>query len=162
MTTAKDRAAIEAHLNNMAQSNNGEITPDMVWDDAQNPNSPLRLHPSFEWNEKAGWRKHNLQVARNLIASVDIVWQVNKVEIKLPRYTKDPNLPRKTQGYMDVTQVKQRNDEDLARQIISQELGRTRQALERAQGYASYFDDMETEIKSLTKRILKLEDQLAA
>ena len=156
-----DRTAIDLRVNQLASDNNGEITPDMIWQEAQNPASVFRKYTAFEWNKTKAWNKHNLQVARNLIASVVIKVTVNKVIVKIPQFTRDPSLPEDTQGYMDVQQVHKLNQTDIAKKIISQELGRTRQALDRAQGYASYFE-MEADIKKLTASIQKLEDRLAA
>jgi hypothetical protein len=156
-----DRTAIDLRVNQLAGNNKGVVTPDMIWQEAQNPTSVFRKYTAFEWDETDAWNKHNLAVARNLIASVVIKVRVNKVIVKIPQFTRDPSLPEDTQGYMNVQQVQQLNQMDIAKQIISQELGRTRQALDRAQGYASYFK-MEADIKKLTNSIKKLEERLAA
>jgi hypothetical protein len=159
MTTPAEKAAMDKRICDLAAANNGEVTPDMVWQDAQDPDSPLRK--AFEWDKDAAWNKHNLQVARTLIASVTIKVTLTNTTIKIPQFTHDPSLPQKTQGYIDVQQVQQMNQTDLAKQIISQELGRTRQALSRAQGYASHFK-MDADIEQLTIDIQALEDRLKA
>jgi hypothetical protein len=159
MTTRDERKAIENRINELARANDGNITPDMVWQDAQDEDSPL--YNSFEWDKNSAWNKHNLQIARNLIASVTIEVELIETTIKIPKYTRDPSLEDHTQGYMDVTAIDEVNQRDLAKQIISQELGRTRQALARAQSYATYFK-MEKEIAQAVVDIKALEETLKA
>lgn len=159
MTTRDERKAIEKRINELARANDGNITPDMVWQDAQDEDSPL--YNSFEWDKNSAWNKHNLQIARNLIASVTIEVELVETTIKIPQYTRDPALEERTQGYMDVTAIDKINQQDLAKQIISQELGRTRQALARAKGYAAYFD-MDEDIAEVVASIEALEEQLKA
>jgi hypothetical protein len=76
-------------------------TPEGVFEAAKVSSSPL--HPYFEWNKDAGWRKHNLELARGLISKVYYkVWVPDEQKpVIAPYYVKDSATPNQ-QGYEPV------------------------------------------------------------
>lgn len=60
------------HLELLRVEHKGELTPEDVLRDAENPNSPLHSH--FEWDNTSAARQHRLNQARNLIRSVVAIY----------------------------------------------------------------------------------------
>lgn len=58
------------HLEMLRVSRAAELTPELVIDEAQNPNSPL--HQFFEWDDTEAARQHRLMQARGVIRAVAI------------------------------------------------------------------------------------------
>ena len=61
-------AQIAAERLNAIKAQAGELTPNVVVEDAQNPNSPL--HPCFEWSDDKAAHQYRLSQARKLIGSI--------------------------------------------------------------------------------------------
>lgn len=61
-------AQIAAERLHRIRTQNGELTPRLVVDDAANANSPL--HPCFEWNDERAADAHRLWQARRLMGSI--------------------------------------------------------------------------------------------
>ena len=81
----KDPEIVGRHLEMLRKRNKGELTPEVVLDDAKHDNSPL--HSFFEWDETEAARQYRLQQARGLIRAVVAVYaRENKDPIKAKAY----------------------------------------------------------------------------
>ncbi len=70
------------HMEYLREQAGGKLTPDVVLEDARNPNSPLA--PYFEWDDTEAARQYRIQQARGLIRSVVV------------RYRPTPDAPPRT------------------------------------------------------------------
>lgn len=129
--TKDKKKAIEERLAAIGQLHGGLITPEAVVQDATDPDSPL--HDQFEWDDSIAAAKHRLWQARCVISSVTVKYEVESKVISTPRYVHDPKLGG-TQGYIEVASA--RSEKDVARDVVSAELGRVEAALERARSIA--------------------------
>ena len=66
------------HLDKLAEERNGELTPDIIVDDARSKNSPL--HNCFDWDNKKAGDKWRLHQARQLIGSIIVEVVVKDTE----------------------------------------------------------------------------------
>ena len=69
---SQDAKSVGAHLELLRAQAKGELTPEDVLADAQNPNSPL--HSFFEWSDTEAARQYRLQQARGLIRAVVAIY----------------------------------------------------------------------------------------
>jgi len=67
-----DPNVVGKHLEFLREQFKGEITPEDILQDAENPNSPL--HPFFEWDDTDAARQYRLQQARGLIRAVVAIY----------------------------------------------------------------------------------------
>ena len=147
MATKKE---IQDHIRRLEKSN-GTITPEMVVNDAMDPDSPL--HGEFTWDKtEAAWAFWMHQ-ARKLIASVKITIITDSKTVKTVGYTRDPSKSGKEQGYISVE--KAREDEETSRDILIEEFKRAGAALQRAQRLAIAFI-MENEVDAMARKVNKL------
>lgn len=149
----------EQRVRDLSAANDGEITPDEVFEDARNKESPL--HDLFEWDETEAARKYNLQIARNVIASVTIEVTITKSVITVPEFVRNPDKPGNEQGYVDIASVVANNEEEIARKIIHAELGRMQAAIHRAIGYSTYFKkEMKDKLEGMKDDITVMQETL--
>jgi hypothetical protein len=141
---AKDRIQ---HLEKV----HGYLTPEMVVDDAMDPDSPL--HGEFTWDKNLAARAHWLHTARQLIRSVKIIVITDSKTVSTVAYVRDPNKSGHEQGYLSVENI--RNDKEMARDVLIDEFKRAGAAMQRAQRLAIVFD-IENEVDIMAKRINKL------
>lgn len=127
-------AHVESALREIADANDGKLTPDEVVLAASNPDSPLHGH--FTWDDHEAAAKHRRNEARFLIRSVTMTVTTETLSFKVPSYIRDAELPRKQPGYIEISRVK--TDQDLARESVVREFQRAHSALTRAQAVASY------------------------
>jgi hypothetical protein len=111
----------------------GRITPDIVIEDARNPDSPL--HDQFEWNVEAAAMEAWRDTARRLIRSVRIVIQTESKTFKTSGYrphefVRDPSAPSNHQGYARAADL--RSDHERAVAALMYEIDRINGALARA------------------------------
>jgi hypothetical protein len=111
----------------------GRITPDIVIEDAKNPDSPL--HDQFEWNVEAAAMEAWRDTARRLIRSVRIVIQTESKTFKTSGYrphefVRDPSAPSNHQGYARAADL--RSDHERAVAALMYEIDRINGALARA------------------------------
>jgi hypothetical protein len=111
----------------------GRITPDIVIEDAKNPDSPL--HDQFEWNVEAAAMEAWRDTARRLIRSVRIVIQTESKTFKTSGYrphefVRDPSAPSNHQGYARAADL--RSDHERAVAALMYEIDRIKGALARA------------------------------
>jgi|HubBroStandDraft_6_1064221.scaffolds.fasta_scaffold00056_26 hypothetical protein len=123
-------------LHELAVSNNGRLTPDIVVAEAENEESPLReffvVRGCFD-SEKAvsNWKK---TVARELIRSVRVNVTTETFSVKCPAFLRDPSASP-GQGYASISRL--RSDDDLAREAVIAEFTRASAALTRAKAIAA-------------------------
>lgn len=129
----------------------GEITPDMVVDDAMDPESPL--HKYFDWDVQSAARKHWRATARGLIKKVDVVLTTEEKVIRSVNYVRNPAKPKKEQGYISVEKASR--DDDMAREILVEEFKRAGAALQKAQRLAEIFNCAE-QVEEFARGINKL------
>ncbi len=68
----KDAKLVGEHIEMLRKKHKGELTPEVVLDDAKHDNSPL--HSFFEWDDTAAAQEHRLKQARGLIRAVVAVY----------------------------------------------------------------------------------------
>ena len=149
------REAIQRRITDIAEKNGGKITPDMVVADAKKASSPL--HDQFDWNDKTAAEKYRKQVARQLIRSVKIEIETDTRIVSTVCYVRDPEVGDE-QGYVDVGVL--RNDEDLAREALTSELGRATALFDRAESLALSLGLL-NELGDIRERIEKLKGMLS-
>lgn len=142
---------VEDRIRWLEEHNAGEITPEMVVNDAMVPDSPL--HSEFNWDkDQAAWA-HWLDTARSLIRSVKLVIHTDTKTIETVAYVRDPSKDKKEQGYLSVERL--RTDEDSAREALLNEFKRAGSALKRAQRLAIAFN-LESEVECMAKQLNKI------
>lgn len=133
----------------------GEITPEMVIEDAKKTNSPL--HNYFEWDDSKAAREYRLQQARELIRSVTIISTIQSHKIVAPRYVRDSTKESSEQGYTDIQEAIP--DKEMAVAILKTEVDRIERLIMRAQaialtiGLKKYFDDAMEHLLSLKEKL---------
>ncbi len=139
---------INSVIQNLADDNDGKVTPEMVFDHAKDPDSPI--HDEYEWDqEKAAYRDW-MNTGRRLIRSVKFKVVRKTTTIECPVFTRDPDVPAKQQGYVDLQSAK--SSEDTMREILVNEFIRARQLFDRAGAVAAYFE-LEDTLEDLKKRV---------
>ena len=124
MTEEQKRQA----LLSLKKANNGRLTATMVVDAAKAPEH--LFHELFIWDDARAAQKYRLDVARSLIASVQINLIVGRSHVKTICFARDPNLPHNVQGYIEIDSARRsRNDSML---IADAELARAEASLQRA------------------------------
>jgi len=144
--TEKAKAAL-AEITRMSKENGGKITAEAVLAAARDSDNPL--HDYFEWDDDKAAEKYRIMQARALIRCCRVEVTVNKREISLPYYKRDPDQEPAVQGYIETTRL--RTKEDAAHDVITREFQRIGTLLKRARDLASYFD-MEAELEDLSER----------
>lgn len=151
-----DKQFIKQRLDQIKDRNNGLLEPDHVVDDSRrDKNSPL--HGMFDWNIESAARKHWIDTARAIIASVYVVVRTEKVEIKVPCYVRDVSRPSREQGYVSVESL--RSDEDLSRATLIAEFTRVGDLLRRARGLAVALN-VSDDVDRMITDIVGLREQL--
>ena len=130
---------------------NPRLTPDAVVDDARNPKSPL--HPHFEWDDAKAGHAHRLYQARRLIASVQVKYTYETMQLNGPVYVRDPTCDAGEQGY--ATSVSVRSDKQKAQMALGQEIDRMLAAVARARGVALALG-LEADRESVVDRVFAL------
>lgn len=143
----RNNEAIRSLLISLADA--GRLTPDEVLKRARPKDSPL--HDIFEWNDSEAARKYRLNQARELISSFDISITINRVEVNVQQFVRDPNKSTEEQGYVSVTSIK--SDSDEAREFVSRELSIAKTYVDKTERFAA--------LLGLTKDIRSLSDQLS-
>lgn len=115
----------------LLESEQGRLDPVAVVDAARDPASPL--HAYFEWDDTEAARQHRLGQARQLIRRVKIEVTVRDVPVEVVRYVRDKDDG--ADGYRDILKV--RDDADIARATIIDEMSRVSKAARRAKAVAS-------------------------
>ena len=137
----RETPAIRERINQLYEKSNGNLTPDMVIEDARSPDSPL--HAQFEWDQGKAAYQHWLDTARELISCVKVEIQTSTREIVAHAYV---HTGGSKQGYKAVTRI--RDEREQAMEILKQEFQRVADALRRAKEIAIAFD-LESEVDRL-------------
>lgn len=133
----------------------GSLKVSVVVDEAVNPASPL--HRYFEWDNDAAAATYRLEQARQIIRSVHVVVITETVTIKAPAYVRDPRAGAKGQGYASIRFL--RTDDELARDAITAEFARVRDALTRAKTIALALS-LENDVETLLREVAALEQRV--
>lgn len=119
-------------LQEMADANDGRLTPEDVVEAAQGVDSPL--HKFFTWDDAEAAHLRRLDEARGLIRTVKITIRTDTRIVKSVGYVRDPRRDASDSGYVSVLRI--RDDEDAARDIVIAEFARAAAALKRARKIA--------------------------
>ena len=155
MTAAK-RAAVIERLDLIAKAGNGVLTPDAVVEDTRrDKESPLREF--FTWDVKEAARERWVDQARALIASVHYVVTTEYRELRVNYYVRDPEARPGEQGYRQTQAI--RDDPDMARATMLDELRRLRGLIERCRALAVALGEEET-IEELSRLVASLNQRI--
>ena len=122
---------------------NGNIEPDALTAAAQGNNSPI--HGLYEWRDEVAAAAYRREVSKKLIRFVKLEVVINKVSVISPYYVVDPNRPKKSRRYIEITVAAK--EREVARQVLFAEVDRITLAIQRALAVA---------------RVLGLHDELRA
>ena len=153
----KDREIVARRLAEIAEANDGKLTPDLVVQDAEDADSPL--HELFEWDDGVAGHKYRLDQARQVITSVRVVITTENKTFSSVFYTRDPNAEANEQGYVSLNTLK--SDKALARESIVMEFSRATAYVQRARVHAEALG-MEDEVDMLLLDLNKFKDALKA
>jgi len=138
----------QLYIKELAFSNGGKMTPDLIIADAKKKRSPL--HGLFEWDLKKAAHQHWLVTARTIITSVTVVCTEHTITIPTNAYIEDPDKPRGSQGY--VSTVTLRSDKEKARRALVRELERAESFMQRAYNVAAAVG-LSDEVESILAQI---------
>ncbi len=146
----KDKDLVAEKLAEIAEQNGGRLTPNLVLDEARDPESIL--HNLFEWDDGLAAHQHRLFQARQIITSVRVVITTEKRKISTVYYVRDPEAGPSEQGYVNIDKLK--SSDDLARESIVMEFARAQSHLTRAKLHAEALgldDDVDALLDSLER-----------
>lgn len=132
------------------ENENGELTTEVVIEDAKDENSPL--HNYFQWDDAKAAHEWRKEQARRLIREVRLVIHETKTNVKQVAYVRNPD---NDSGY--VSTVRLRDDKNKARSALIAELERAESALSRAYD-VSYALGLSDEIESLRASVKGVRD----
>lgn len=156
MSVIKDRELVAQKLAEIAEKY-GRLTPDLVVQEAKNPESIL--HNLFEWNDVEAGHQHRLFQARQIITSVRVIITTENKKISTVYYVRDPEADPMEQGYVSIDKLK--SDKDLARESIVMEFSRATAYLQRARNHAEALG-MQEDIEALIADVEELKSRLEA
>lgn len=148
MGTKQARNAIHEELQKIKTKNGGMLRVDDVIEAAKRPGSPL--HSEFTWDVKSAALKLWRMEARQLIASFEITYTINKTEFNVQEFVETPRKAEKEQGYVSIEDVK--SNKQLAREFMARELAIASTYVSRAEQYAAILGvtgQVQTVIKKL-------------
>ncbi len=123
------RKAINARLH-MLHKEHGELTADMVIQDAKSPESPF--HDSFEWNVERAAYQHWVHTANSIINGYRVSVTVDTVTLQAPVFVRSPEHNKR---FVRVDQMA--TERDIAKAALRREADRVYAALKRMQGLAA-------------------------
>jgi len=141
----------------IALERSGKITAQDILADAKVLTSPL--HDLYDWNVEAAAEAHWLDRTREIVRLVRYVVHTETHTVKLPRYVRDPDVPRNVQGYTTLETL--RVDPRLARRALIAEFERVTSALRRGREIAIGLD-LETDIDDILARVAGVRAIVAA
>jgi hypothetical protein len=110
----------------------GKLAPDILVEEAANPNHPLHDGFGWEWNDERAAHLQRLDHARRLISSVKYEVIHERKILAVPVYIHDPRA--EGQGYVELKAIK--NEKAVALDALKTEISRSLRYIERAQGIA--------------------------
>jgi hypothetical protein len=88
------------------EKRDGQVTPAAVVKAASDPKNPLHSDPRFHWGDDAtAAYERRLDVAREIIVSVKVMFEIEERTIRVPMYVRDPNAGPTEQGYVNMIGV---------------------------------------------------------
>jgi hypothetical protein len=152
------RQAIDERIRELYQKH-GKVTPDIVIEDAKNPESPL--HGEFEWDVNKAAMEAWRDTARRLIRAVTVVVHTESKTFKAagyraPEFVRNPASSNREQGYARIHDF--RSDKEQARAALMYEIDRINGALTRARAICaeldleSEFNIVDDAVKALRKK----------
>jgi hypothetical protein len=151
---------VDERIRELYDLNNGTVTPDMVIEDAKNPDSPL--HGEFNWNvdevAMQAWRDK----ARRLIRRVKVVIETEDIVFHgrgRREFISDPGKDKGTQGY--ISRADLRTDRERAYDALRAEIRRIESAIERVREVAEDIG-LDDEIEIISQSIVQLKDRMSA
>jgi hypothetical protein len=139
------------------QTRQGTLTPDVVLSDAQDASSPLHRH--FNWDDTEAAHLFRLQQARELIVRFRVLVTTTERTISALVYMRDPRAKSNEQGMVAIEHVI--SDQDLAREVVVQEVTRALDLLRRADRQAQALG-LGNVVETLVEDALRLRDRLSA
>lgn len=146
--TKEQRNAIRDTLERITQANSGRLTPEAVVQEAKSKDSPL--HDCFEWDQRKAAHQYRIWQARELITSIKVEVRTDKTTLSTVAYVRDPTAGPSEQGYVRTLSLV--GETEMARDVLLEEFGRARAALQRASDLASVFQ-LQEEIGLVSDRI---------
>lgn len=135
------------------ETENGQITPDRVIEDARSKSSPL--HDLFEWDKSKAAMLHWIDQAREIIGAVRVVVTTTTSTVKAPLYVRDPEASG--QGYRSVTALRADPEQARASLVYTLEVaaGHVRRACDLAEplGLSSDIDGLLEQIVGVQRAI---------
>lgn len=153
-TEVADMSDIAKVLQELADKH-GVLTPDMVIEEAKNPDSPL--HERFEWDVEKAAVEHWRDTARSIIRSVRIEYRVDNRKVSCVGYVRDPSAERGEQGYVPLAKLK--SQDEAARDALAAEVRRIEAAVERAREIAMFLG-MADELESVVSGLARFAEQI--
>lgn len=157
MTGMSENKESQADRLQFIHDRDGLLTPEAVVKDAKRKASPL--HDYFDWSVESAARKYNIQQARILITSVQVVVSTKKHQIKVPAYIREPDCEHNEQGYSKINEIM--TDEDRAEKYLTQKLEHAEKAMEQALDYAEVLK-IPKEVNRILKAIRNVHLKLVA
>ena len=127
---------VQLALQAIAEQHQGRLMPEAVVEAAKDPKS--LLHGMFTWDDAEAAHAHRVEQARTLIRTVRVVMTVDRQQITVPGYVRDPLLGPREAGYVATATL--RRDPEAARAAVLTEVQRATAALKRARELAAVLE----------------------
>lgn len=150
---SKIKPAVRAELQKLDSS--GKLTPDNVIERAKVATSPL--HGLFEWDDSVAAHKWRVEQARQIISSFEIVVKVERQEIRVQEFVRDPRCKSDRQGYVGFDKIQ--TDQEVAREFMARELGTAKSCVDRTMSFAKALR-LHKDVTQLSKGLESLQDRL--
>lgn len=128
----------------------GSTTPERVFDAAKNPNNPL--HGEFIWDGDAAVRELGMQTAARLIRTLKVEVVIDTIKIAAPSFVSDPR-ENDVRNYVPLKSVKQ--DPEISKGVMLDELARIEGAINRARSIAGFLEAAE-EFENMLGSIMRI------
>jgi len=149
------KESIEDRINALYKKH-GNITPDIIIEDAKNPKSVL--HDCFEWDLKKAAMEAWRETARRLIRSVTINITMESHSVAVPRYVRSPEVASNVQSYSDTAILK--SDREMAIEAMIYEIDRLETIVDRVRRIAIALN-LTDEVSIISKNIASIRKKIA-
>lgn len=140
----------------LALADAGKLTPEEVIRLARSPESIL--HPLFEWDDSVAARKYRVDQARTLISSFEISVTINRVELRVQEFVRDPSRGDKEQGYRPISSIKSESEEAI--EFVIKELSVAKTYVDRTERFAQMLG-LQKDTRALSNRLSEIADSLS-
>ena len=148
MTTRAEMKALRDAIA-ACEDRSGRVRPERVVEAARDPKSVL--HKKFQWDIKKAAMAHWLETAQRLIREVKLEIVIENVRFSSPFYVADPST--KDSAYVETTAIAKK--EELAEQVLLDEVARIEGAVERARGVAMVFG-LRTHFEQMLEKVIEI------